>query len=68
LKPSVLITSIIVGLLVTVVAGSPGSAAARIPPIAALRDMAIDRSAKSRVRLVLGTALTVVGWASSSPQ
>ncbi|MCU1452148.1 MAG: transporter substrate-binding protein [Acidimicrobiales bacterium] len=62
LKPSVLITSIVVGLLVTVVAGFfPALRAARIPPIAALRDIAIDRSASSRVRLVLGSVLTGAG-------
>ncbi|MCU1353693.1 MAG: hypothetical protein JWM05_2902 [Acidimicrobiales bacterium] len=64
LKPSVLVTSIIVGIVVTVLAGFlPALRAARIPPIAALRDIAIDRSAKSRVRLLLGALLTVAGLA-----
>ena len=52
--------SLIVGIAATLVAATaPAVRASRIPPMAALRDAAIDRSAGSRRRVALGA--TVLG-------
>lgn len=54
--------SLAVGVLVTLFAGVvPALRASRIPPIAALRDLAIDRSSASLVRLVAGLLVTAAG-------
>ena len=59
---STLALSLAVGVVVTLLAGiAPALRASRIPPIAALRDLAIDRSSTSRSRLVGGLAVTAVG-------
>ncbi|CAN5649891.1 ABC transporter permease [soil metagenome] len=56
------IVSIIVGLVVTLLASlAPAIRASRIPPLAALRDAAINRSDTSRARTVLGAVLTAGG-------
>lgn len=60
--PRTAIVALIVGVAVTV--GSavfPAMRAARIPPIAALRDVALDRSGQTWQRLAFGGALTVLG-------
>jgi putative ABC transport system permease protein len=50
------------GLIVTTVAAVfPALRASRIPPIAAMRDVSIDRSATSRTRIVVGLLVTLVG-------
>jgi putative ABC transport system permease protein len=59
------ITSVLAGLGVSV--GSavfPARRAAKVPPIAAMRDVAVDTSGDSRRRTVVGTALTVLGAAA----
>ena len=57
-KPSTVVWAFAVGMLVTLVATMfPAIRAARVPPIAALRDVALDRSGTSRVRLAFGVAL-----------
>ena len=53
-----------VGTLVTLLASVPAALrSARVPPIAALRELALDRSSTSRARLVAGLVLTVGGAA-----
>jgi putative ABC transport system permease protein len=56
--------SLAVGIVITVLAGiAPALRASRIPPIAALRDLAIDRSSRSIIRHVSGLVVTVAGVA-----
>jgi putative ABC transport system permease protein len=51
-----------VGVGVTLLAGvAPAVRAARVPPLAALRDMSVDRSDRSRVRAVVGGLLVAAG-------
>jgi putative ABC transport system permease protein len=62
LSGSTVAWSLAVGVLVTLFAGIvPALRASRIPPIAALRDLAIDRSSASVVRLVAGLLVTAAG-------
>src|SRR6266540_7341445 len=59
------VASLLTGLLVSV--GSavlPARRASKVPPIAALRDLAHDRSGRSRRRVVIGAAVTAAGAAS----
>ncbi len=65
LAPRTVVVAVIVGMLTTVVsAWFPARKAAKVPPIAALRDVAIDRAASSVVRAVIGVImLTVAGLA-----
>jgi putative ABC transport system permease protein len=59
------VVSLLTGLLVSV--GSavlPARRASKVPPIAALRDLAHDRSGRSRRRLVIGAVVTAAGAAS----
>jgi putative ABC transport system permease protein len=56
------LTSFLVGTIVTVTSAFfPAWRAARVPPIAALRDVAIDRSAASRRRAIFGVVMLVLG-------
>jgi putative ABC transport system permease protein len=58
------IWSYVLGMTVTVVAAiAPALRAARIPPIAAMRDSSIDRSSTSSIRAVFGIVVTLVGLA-----
>lgn len=60
--PSSVITAVACGLLVTV--GSaliPAWRAARIPPLAAMREVAVDVTGRSLVRLAVGIAMVVLG-------
>lgn len=57
-----LVAGFIVGILVTVFASVfPAINASRVPPLAALRDMAVDRSDTSKVRKYVGGGLLAVG-------
>jgi putative ABC transport system permease protein len=59
---SPIVTGMLVGLVVTVVASlAPAVRASRVKPLAALRDVAVDRSASSRWRAVAGVAVAVAG-------
>ena len=61
-KPATVITALVVGVLVTIVAGVfPAVRASRVPPLAAMRDVAVESTALSKPRLAIGTALTVIG-------
>jgi putative ABC transport system permease protein len=69
LSSRTLVVSLIVGVGVTVVASlAPAFRAAKVPPVAAMRDVAIERRDRTKSRLVagllvgsIGAALTVLG-------
>jgi len=64
LDSGTVVVSLLVGLLVTVVASIPPAVrASRVPPIAALREVAIDDGKALRTRLVVGLVLTLLGVA-----
>jgi putative ABC transport system permease protein len=73
--PTSVATALAVGIVVTLVSALiPAWRASRVPPLAAMRDVAVDTSARSRVRLVLGLvvlllsgALVVAGALGSEP-
>jgi len=55
---------IVVGVVVTLVAGTaPAVKAARVSPLAALRNVAVDRASTSPRRAAAGTVLTAIGVA-----
>jgi putative ABC transport system permease protein len=66
-QPSVLLTSVIVGVAVTLVCAIvPAIRSGRVPPLAAMRDVAVDRSGVSRGRLITGLVflgIAIVGTA-----
>jgi putative ABC transport system permease protein len=62
MRPRTAIVSFLVGMIMTVVAAVfPSLQASRIAPVAAMRDVAIDRSATSRGRLAWGVVLSLLG-------
>jgi putative ABC transport system permease protein len=57
-RPTTIVAAFVVGLLVTIVAAMiPAVRATRVPPLAALREVAIDRAGASRARLVAGVVV-----------
>ena len=64
LDSTTVIVSMVVGVIVTLIAGlTPAIKASRVAPLAALRDVEVDRSGASIVRAVLGTLVTGGGVA-----
>jgi putative ABC transport system permease protein len=62
LSPGTAVVSVLVGVLVTALAGlAPARRASRVPPLAALRDVAVESTGASRVRVVSGAALGASG-------
>ncbi|HEY6532963.1 MAG TPA: ABC transporter permease, partial [Acidimicrobiales bacterium] len=60
-----IIASLVAGLGVSVASAVfPARKAAKIPPVAAMRDVAVDTSARSGTRTIVGTAVTVLGAAA----
>jgi putative ABC transport system permease protein len=60
------IVSVVVGLVVTLLAGIvPAMKASRVPPLAALRDVAVERTSPSAPRIVAGASLTGLGVATT---
>ena len=58
------ILPIVVGVVVTLGAGVfPALKASRVPPLAAMRDVALDRAGTSVVRAIAGVTLTALGVA-----
>ncbi len=56
--PRSVLVGLAVGILVTLFSALiPAWRASRVPPLAAMRDVAVDTSARSRVRLVLGVVV-----------
>jgi putative ABC transport system permease protein len=69
IAPTTVLLALLIGVAVTLLAALlPAARATRVPPLAALRDVAIDRSDLSRARLVLGAVLVLLGawWVSDS--
>ncbi len=63
--PRTVVASLLVGTLVTVVSALlPAWRAARVPPVAAMREVAIDESSHSRIRAVVGGVLLLGGAAA----
>jgi putative ABC transport system permease protein len=61
---SVVVISMIVGVVVTLVAGvAPAIRASRVAPLAAIRDVSVERTSASLRRAITGVALTAVGVA-----
>ncbi len=61
-RPGTVVLALVIGLVVTLVAAVlPAWRATRVPPLAALRDVAIDRSGASRLRLAFGVVVLIVG-------
>jgi putative ABC transport system permease protein len=61
-RPSTVLAALLVGLVVTLIAALvPAIRATRVPPLAALRDVAIDRSGASKLRLAFGVVVLAVG-------
>jgi putative ABC transport system permease protein len=61
-KPSTVIAAFAVGMLVTLFATIfPAIRASRVPPLAALRDVALEKTRVSVVRVGLGVLFTVAG-------
>jgi putative ABC transport system permease protein len=62
LRLTTVVIAPLVGLLVTLAASlAPAIRASRVSPLAALRDVEVDRTATSAVRAVVGVVLTVGG-------
>lgn len=60
--PGALLTGFLVGIVVTAVASIfPAIRASRVPPLAALRDVAVEHSGRMPVRAVLGGGLIIIG-------
>jgi putative ABC transport system permease protein len=61
-RGSTVIAGLIVGVVVTLLAAIiPAVKASRVPPIAALRDVAVERPAASKGRVITGSVLTGLG-------
>jgi putative ABC transport system permease protein len=61
------IVSVVVGVVVTLLAGIlPAVRASRVPPLAALRDVAVERTSPSAPRFVAGAILTGLGVATTA--
>lgn len=64
-QSSTIVVSIVTGLLVSVASAVfPARRAGTVPPVAALRDVAFDRSGTSRRRAAIGSTVTVLGVAA----
>jgi putative ABC transport system permease protein len=59
---STVITSLLLGILVSVFASwFPARRGAKVPPIAAMRDVAIENSGRPRLRVGIGAVITLAG-------
>ena len=62
LRPTTAVVALAVGIGVTLVAALvPAIRSTRVPPLAALRDVALDRSGASKARVVIGLAVLAFG-------
>ncbi|CAB4594093.1 MAG: FtsX-like permease family protein [Actinobacteria bacterium] len=62
IPPVAVVVSLLVGTLITLVSAVfPARRAATVPPIAAMRDVAVDRTGTSKRRVVTGLVLLAVG-------
>ena len=63
--PASVVTAIVTGVIVTVVSALlPAWRASRVPPLAAMREVSVDRSGRSLVRFVLGLVVLAIGLAT----
>ena len=61
IRPNTVVTGLLLGLLVTVVAALlPAIKATRVPPLAAIREVSIDRTGSSTVRWILAGVVLVL--------
>jgi len=61
-RPSAIVTALVVGVVITLVSAVvPARQAARIPPIAAMRVVALERPLNRALRTGIGLAITVLG-------
>lgn len=66
--PVIAAIAVVVGMTITAIAAAgPAIRATRVPPIAALRDVAIDQSGHSRTRAVMAVLALLAGLALVSP-
>ncbi len=64
-SPGVIVSSIVIGTVVTVLSSViPARRASRIPPVAAMRDQANEPTGVSLVRTIIGVAMFVLGLAA----
>jgi putative ABC transport system permease protein len=64
IRPTTFVLSLAVGVIVTVVSAVlPARRAARVPPVAAMRDVAIESTSRSARRGVIGTVILGLGIA-----
>ena len=62
IPPVAILVSLFVGTLITLVSALfPARRAATVPPIAAMRDVAVDRTGASRLRVISGLVLLAFG-------
>jgi putative ABC transport system permease protein len=62
LMPASVITAVVVGVVVTVASAMiPARRASKVPPLAAMRDVAVDTAGRSLVRTVAGVAVAALG-------
>ena len=65
IKPASMMISAFVGISITMVsAWMPARRAGKVPPIAAMREIAVDRTGASKRRAVIGSVLTAAGCAT----
>lgn len=68
IEPAVAVQAVFVGLGITAIAAiAPAIRATRVPPIAALRDVAIDHSGQSKLRAGAGLAMLAIGAYAITP-
>jgi putative ABC transport system permease protein len=64
LRPNAVVIGLIVGLVITVLSAIvPAWQASRVPPVAAMRDVQIERATRRGVRLGVGVTMLVLGVA-----
>jgi putative ABC transport system permease protein len=62
IEPPAVVTPIVVGMVITFAAAYfPARKASRVPPIAAMRSVALDESGRSLIRVLVGLAVLVLG-------
>ena len=61
-RPVTVVAALVVGIVVTIVAALvPAVRATRVAPLAALRDVAVDRAGSSRTRFLVGLGVLALG-------
>lgn len=62
LQTDTVVSAVLIGVVITVLAAIvPAVRATRVPPLAALRDVAVERTDHSKLRLALGGVATLAG-------